>query len=333
MASKAPTPPSPKDTSAASTGTNVSTAIANAFLQNMNETTPDGTKTFDQTGSYSWTDPYTKESYTVPRFSVTQTLSPQQQAIKAQQDAADLNLASLGNTLSNQLGGQLTGNFKLGNAETEGRLMQLGRTFLDPMYSEQNNDLRTRLSNQGIKTGTEAYDREMRNLADNQNRGYNDLLMRARGQASQEMLTEDNQRINQISALLSGGQVSQPDFMTRASVSPMATTDNASIIANNYNQQLQAWKESQAAKGSIIGGVGGLFANALPLLSDKRAKEDIKKVGKTDDGMNVYSYRYKGQPQTQIGLMAQEVKKKKPKAVHTDKATGLMSVDYKEALK
>jgi hypothetical protein len=71
---KAPDPTPPRETSAAQTGTSVSTAIANAFLTNMDETGPDGSKTFDQTGDYTFTDPYTQETYTVPRFSLTQTL-------------------------------------------------------------------------------------------------------------------------------------------------------------------------------------------------------------------------------------------------------------------
>lgn len=326
MGKSAPKPTPPKETSAASTGTSVSTAIANAFLQNMNETTPDGTKTFDQTGSYSFTDPYTGQSYTIPRFSVTQTLSPEQQAIKAQQDAASLNLATLGKDLSGTLGQQLTGNFQLGNEEVEGRLFDLGRQRLDPLFAQREEDLRTRLANQGIKAGTAAYDREMGLLGQQQNDAYNQLLLSGRGQAAQELLTEDNQRINQISALLGGGQVSQPNFMTSAGVGAIPTTDNASIIANSDAQRLAAWQQQQAALGSAIGGIGGLFS-----LSDERAKTSKKKIGKTDDGIGIYSFRYKGSPRTEIGLMAQEVAKKKPRAVAVG-GDGLMRVNYREAL-
>lgn len=323
----APAPTDPKLTSAAATGTNVATSVANAFMQNMNEYGPDGTKTFDQTGTTSFTDPYTGMTYRIPRFSVTQTLSEQQKKIKEQNDAADLNLASLGNSLSGTLGQQLTGNFSLGNEETESRLFDLGRKRLDPLFANRDEDLRTRLANQGIKAGTAAYDREMGLLGQQQNDAYNQLLLQGRGQASQELLTEDNQRINQISALLSGGQVSMPNFMTGANVAGIPTTDNASIIANNDNQRMNAWAQNQAAMGSMIGGLGGLFA-----LSDERAKTDKDKIGETDDGMGIYSYRYKGSPKKQIGLMAQEVQKKKPQAVRKG-ADGLLRVNYSEALR
>src|SRR5690606_14482572 len=96
----APTPPDPKETSAAQTGTSVSTAIANSMMGNVNQVTPDGSLTYDQTGSYKFTDPYTGHSYDVPRFTATQTLSPEQQAIQAQTRGAQGNLASIANTQS-----------------------------------------------------------------------------------------------------------------------------------------------------------------------------------------------------------------------------------------
>lgn len=260
MGKSAPSPTPPRETSAAQTGSSVSTSIANAFLTNMDEVTPDGTKTFDQTGSYTFTDPYTNQTYTVPRFTVTQTLSDNQQAVKDQNDRAGLNLATLGADLSGSLGQQLTGNFSLGNEATEARLFDLGRKRLDPLMAQRNEDLRARLANQGIKAGSAAYDREMQNFGQQENDAYNQLLLTGRGQASQELLTEDNQRINQISALLNGGQVSQPNFLTNNNVQGAPITDNASIIANNDVARMNAWQQSQAAMGSAIGGLGGLFS-------------------------------------------------------------------------
>lgn len=328
MGKSAPKPTPPRETSAATTGSNISTGIANAYLTNMDEYGPDGSKTFQNTGeTQKVTDPYTGLTYDIPRFSVTTTLSPEQARIKAQQDAASLNLSTLGNNLSGQLGEKLTGNFTLDNAATEGRLLELGRSRLDPMFAQRDEDLRTRLANQGIKVGSEAYDREMRNLGMQQNDAINQLLLSGRGQASQELLAQDNQRINQISALMSGGQVSSPNFMTGAGVSPIATTDNASIIANNDAAKMAAWQQQQAATGSLLGGIGGLFA-----LSDERTKTDKDKIGETDDGMGIYSFRYKGTQGKQIGLMAQEVQKKKPKAVKRG-PDGFLRVNYSEALK
>ncbi|AEI70922.1 hypothetical protein [EBPR podovirus 2] len=326
MGAKAPAPTDPRETSAATTGTNLSTAIGNAWMTNMNEYGPDGSREFNNTGMETVTDPYTGQTYQVPRFSVTTTLSPEQQAIKTQQDGASLNLATLGSDLSGTLADHLRGNFTIGNEATEARLFDLGRTRLDPLFAQRDEDLRSRLASQGIKAGSAAYDREMALLGQNQNDAYNQLLLTGRGQAVNEQLTEDNQRINQISALLGGGQVSQPMFSTNPNVTPMATTDNGSIIANYDKQNLASWQQNQANLSSLLGGIGGLFS-----LSDENAKEDMEKIAETDDGIGIFKFRYKGSPKTQIGLKAQDVAKKKPRAVAMG-GDGLMRVNYGEAV-
>lgn len=92
-----------------------------------------------------------------------------------------------------------------------------------------------------------------------------------------------------------------------------------------------------------IGKVAGLAANLIPgggivtkglgaigkIFSDERLKENIKPVGKTFDGQVVYSYNYKGDHQTRMGLLAQEVAKHHPDAV--GKSHGFKTVDYKKA--
>jgi hypothetical protein len=246
--------------------------------------------------------------------------------IKAQQDGASLNLASLGNTLSGTLGGQLTENFKIGNEATEARLMELGSARLNPMFAQRDEDLRTRLSNQGIKAGSQAYDREMGLAGQQENDAFNQLLLTGRGQAVNEQLTEDNQRINQISALMGGGQVSQPMFASGVGVQGAAGTDNGAIIANNDAQRLAGWQQKQAATGALLGGLGGLFS-----LSDERAKDDMERIGETDDGMGIFKFRYKGDDKVQIGLKAQEVAKKKPSAVRKGR-DGMLRVNYGEAV-
>jgi hypothetical protein len=65
------------------------------------------------------------------------------------------------------------------------------------------------------------------------------------------------------------------------------------------------------------------------MLSDRRAKTDIEKVGKLDNGLKVYAYRYKDGGPRHIGVMAQEVEKRKPDAVKT--VSGFKMVDYAKA--
>ncbi len=86
-----------------------------------------------------------------------------------------------------------------------------------------------------------------------------------------------------------------------------------------------------SAASQIMGGVGALanIAGALPMPSDKRAKENIEAVGTLNDGQTVYRYNFKGDPKTQIGLLAQEVEQRNPGAVTEVK--GLKMVDYRDA--
>lgn len=80
---------------------------------------------------------------------------------------------------------------------------------------------------------------------------------------------------------------------------------------------------------SALGSLGLLGYLAL---SDRRAKTDIHKVGKLNNGLPVYSYRYKFGGPTHIGVMAQDVQKVKPSAVH-DTGLGLLAVDYNKAVR
>jgi hypothetical protein len=71
-----------------------------------------------------------------------------------------------------------------------------------------------------------------------------------------------------------------------------------------------------------MSGLGGLLAG-LAGLSDRRAKEDITRIGTTDGGTPVYRYRYKGTDNWQIGVMADEV----PHAIK-GQVNGFDLVDY-----
>jgi len=98
-----PAPPDPIRTAAAATATNVGTSVANAFLNNVNQITPEGKLNYDPTGSYSWNDPTTGQTYNIPTFTATQTLSPIMQNIRNQSMGAQTNLAGLANQQSGAL--------------------------------------------------------------------------------------------------------------------------------------------------------------------------------------------------------------------------------------
>jgi hypothetical protein len=101
------------------------------------------------------------------------------------------------------------------------------------------------------------------------------------------------------------------------------------VNANAATQQARASYSSGlfSGLGGLAQGVGSAAAAAIPfMMSDKRLKTDIEKVGKTDAGLPIYTYKYKGDNKTQMGVMAQDVEKKTPKAVK--EVGGFKAVNY-----
>ena len=67
------------------------------------------------------------------------------------------------------------------------------------------------------------------------------------------------------------------------------------------------------------------IGTGLAMFSDSRLKENIKKVGERN-GFNLYEFNYKWSPKRWIGVIAQEVAKKRPDAVTTK--NGYLAVYY-----
>lgn len=98
-----------------------------------------------------------------------------------------------------------------------------------------------------------------------------------------------------------------------------------------FGTQTATQRQSPGLFGILGAGLQGLgsiaTAGGFPaIFSDRRLKKDIKKVGKTDEGLGVYTYRYKAGGPIQMGVMAQEVEKVRPGAVKT--VAGFKAVDY-----
>lgn len=88
--------------------------------------------------------------------------------------------------------------------------------------------------------------------------------------------------------------------------------------------------QPQNTTSNILGGVSGGIGIMSSLFSDRRLKDEIREVGELHDGQKIYSYKFKGTEPTQIGLLAQEVRRHRPDAVG-ELSNGIMMVDYKRA--
>ena len=114
---------------------------------------------------------------------------------------------------------------------------------------------------------------------------------------------------NYINMLLSALQNSYSGYDNALNKYQVQKGADARIDQNRmYNAQAQ-----QAAGDSFL--QSAAQAAALAMMSDIRLKENIKAVGKLDNGLTVYCFNFKGDSIPRIGLLAQEVQKVNPRAV------------------
>lgn len=317
--------PDPVATAAAQTASNKETAITQAELNNYNQVTPDGTKTFTQTGT---------NADGTPQFTATTALSSSNQGIYDTNQATKQNIATIGKDQSAKIGDLLGTPLKLGNEATEARIMELGSKRLDPRFATEEDSLRTKLANSGINEGSAAYDAAMRNFSSGKNDAYNSLLLSGRQLADTEVQAERNSPINEITALLSGSQVSSPTFGSTPQTS-VAGTDIAGITQNSYLDANQQAQQSVASNNATMGGLFGLAGTlggaGLTKYSDRRLKRYVRRIGTAANGLGLYSFQYVWGGPFEVGVMADEVEKMNPKAVMTDE-NGFKRVNYALAM-
>jgi hypothetical protein len=113
--------------------------------------------------------------------------------------------------------------------------------------------------------------------------------------------------------------------------SSAAPADISSLYNNQYQSQLAGYNGSQASSNNMMSGLFGLGSAGIMgmMMSDRRAKRDIRHIGKWRNGLGVYTYRYMWESTKvrHIGFMADEVRKVAPLAVHRF-ADGFDRVNY-----
>jgi len=114
----------------------------------------------------------------------------------------------------------------------------------------------------------------------------------AKREANRMMMYEPMERMGYIGSGLSGlmqGMGPQYQFGTQPNASPLATALGIGTTLGGIY-------------GNVIGPQNPQFTG-----SDVRLKTDIEPIGKSSSGVNVYSFKYKGDDKTYQGVMAQEV--------------------------
>jgi hypothetical protein len=155
---------------------------------------------------------------------------------------------------------------------------------------------------------------------------YLDPMMLGQAGATRDQLAQ--QPINE--------QIAKHDFEQNREQAKLA--DFMQMIQGSYggtsNTTGTQFLPPQNPLGTIFGGLLGGLGTAASLgwkpFSDERLKEDIKRVGETDEGLPIYTYKYKWGGPPMMGVMAQDVARVKPEAVSVQPLGGTpyLAVDY-----
>jgi len=343
MGNKPSPPPAPDYKGAAKEqgAANIDAAIAQGHINNPNVVSPYGT----QTTTWNGNDP-----------TLTQAFSPSQQALYDQQVKSQQLLGGLGNQGINAAQGVIGNKVDYsGTPAMPGSSEAIRQQVYDAMMQRPNEDIavqrdnaNSQLTAAGIPKDSLAYQNAMRQIDRQQNDARNQAVVsggveaqRNYGmdiQSRQQGLNEYNAQrsipLNEITALMSGSQVSNPfqmpGYAQNAQVAPAptyaATNATGQYATDIFNQQA-------AQQGNLQSGLFGLGGSALQgaamggvmKYSDRRLKSHIVRIGIHPLGIGIYDYDIDGQRTR--GVMADEVLTVRPEAVSRH-ANGYLQVDY-----
>jgi len=315
-----------------------------------------------KTGSYAGNMPTLDQFQTgdaPPSFTSEIKLSPEQQQILDSQNRQDIALGGLAEGQIGRISNSVSTPYSyggLGNevsqddiAAQQARAEEAYLARLNPQFQRDEESLRTRLINQGIGQGSQAYQREM----DTFNQTRNDARQQAilagqqygstaqqqalqrRNQSIQEYDAQRNAPLNEYIGLTSGTQVTNPQFSSQ-NYQGSAPVDYAGLVNQNYQNQMAQYNAKQAASNNTMSslfGLGGSFLGAAgqaggvaALFSDMHLKENIVPIGE-ENGFPIYEFNYISIPEKRfIGVMAQDVEKIMPEAI--GESEGFKTVNY-----
>lgn len=205
---------------------------------------------------------------------------------------------------------------------------------LTPQFANQTADLETKLQNQGLAVGSEAYQRAMTDLQNSQNEALNQA-------AYNSVSAGQNAFSNSLSNSIASANFSNNARMLPVSeiLSLISTSPNKSdIVKAQYNLLNNAFTDQYQLQRQYDNDQAARLQNtiktgaAIYAASDIHFKENIKQVGTLFNGLPVYVFNYKNDKAPRLGLIAQDVQKVKPEAVKEDK-NGYLYIRYDLAVK
>lgn len=326
-----PSPPPAPDYAGAATATaagNLEAAKYATAANRVNQYSPYGSSTYKQGNPGSDTD---------PQWAQTISLSPVGQQLLDYANNSALGLGSQTGQALDRVDQSLSQPFDINSAnDATQKAYQNITSRLDPQWAQRTSQQETALTNQGLRPGMEAYDNAMRDFNYGRNDAYTQANTQAMGFAPQAMqleLAARNQPLNELNALRTGSQVTNPQFsnVPQQQTTAGANLSGAAQAQGQYDQGL--YNAGVGQSNAMMGGLFQLGAAAagapsggfLSSFSDRRLKSNIVRLGDHPLGIGVYEYDIFGR--REIGVMADEVLDVMPEAVSVH-PSGFMQVDY-----
>lgn len=130
---------------------------------------------------------------------------------------------------------------------------------VNPQLDIQENQLRQRLINQGLRPGTEAWNRELEIMGRNRNDAYSQAAL----QGIDAQFRANAMPLNLINSYLSGAQVTLPQFQGYAQQANQTTPDLLGAAQSQYANALNSYNASQASNSNMLGGLFSLGGSLL----------------------------------------------------------------------
>jgi hypothetical protein len=246
----------PNVTAAAQQGLNTQTLEQLQAANNVNQVTPTGSLTYTQTGV---------GPNGVPTYTATQTLSPQEQALlNTMQGTQQTAGGQAGTLLTNaNYGGtdpsKVIGDATSGNTQA---LLKQETSYLNPQFTQQTDQLDTKLRSQGIFPDSPAYKQQMQNLQLNQNQAVTGFLATAEPQAYQQAVSSYALPLTLAQSELGIAQPAGVGLTT----TPQQTMSPANLegdVASANTANMAAYNAQLNQQNAMMSGLFGLGSSAI----------------------------------------------------------------------
>lgn len=256
---KVPTPPSPAETAASQIDVNRQGASDFATLAGVNQQTPFGSLAFNVIGH---------DEHGVPIRSATTTLAPAQQALLDILTGSQRTAGTAGqNLLTNASYGEVPDLSTVTGGVVDTNLQRfLGH--VSPYFEQQTQQLDTQLRNQGLLPGSQAYDRAMRSLRDNQFQSVQGFEAQMEPEAFRQATTSYTLPLTTAQTLIGMGQpASLPSNLVATPQAQQFQPPNLGQLQQTANQAAQFNYNAQLQQQmSLLNGIASLGSAGLAFL-------------------------------------------------------------------